>query len=89
LQKFAGSKNADGKLWFPTIKGVVVVEPQESNKLPPPVLIENFLIDRQAVESNAFYSALHTPFVANHPTKNSVGAVSAQKMCDVSPSASE
>jgi signal transduction histidine kinase/ligand-binding sensor domain-containing protein/DNA-binding response OmpR family regulator len=43
----AGLKSADGRLWFPTIKGLVVVNPAHlrSNPLPPPVHIEQLLVD--------------------------------------------
>ncbi len=44
----AGWKALDGKLWFPTIKGVVVVNPQQENlnTYTPPVIIENILINK-------------------------------------------
>ena len=37
----------DGKLWFATDKGVVGVQPEEVqvNVRPPPVVIEEFLVD--------------------------------------------
>jgi signal transduction histidine kinase/ligand-binding sensor domain-containing protein len=41
----AGWKTRDGKLWFPTIKGVAVVDPSRVNPLPPPVYIEQVVID--------------------------------------------
>jgi signal transduction histidine kinase len=43
----AGGKTADGRLWFPTVKGLVVVDPSgvKTNPLPPPVLIEEMLVD--------------------------------------------
>ncbi len=38
----SGCKTADGRLWFPTSKGLVVVDPANvrTNRLQPPVLIE-------------------------------------------------
>ncbi|HXG66150.1 MAG TPA: two-component regulator propeller domain-containing protein, partial [Blastocatellia bacterium] len=42
----AGWRAADGKLWFPTIKGVAVLDPEPTNKLPPPVAIEQVTLDR-------------------------------------------
>src|SRR4029453_1995192 len=36
----AGWKTRDGRLWFPTLKGVVVIDPSQINALPPPVVIE-------------------------------------------------
>ena len=42
-----GCKTADGKLWFPTGRGLVAIDPQsvKPNALPPPVLIEGLLVD--------------------------------------------
>jgi ligand-binding sensor domain-containing protein/signal transduction histidine kinase len=47
----AGIRASDGKLWFPTQGGVAVIDPNEvpTNPLPPPVMIESCLLDRQAV----------------------------------------
>ncbi|MDA1276702.1 MAG: hypothetical protein O2960_22010, partial [Verrucomicrobia bacterium] len=38
----AGCKTRDGKLWFPTTRGVVVIDPAkiQTNTRPPDVLIE-------------------------------------------------
>lgn len=43
----AGCKSPDGRLWIPTIKGIVVVDPSaiRSNELPPPVAVEQVVID--------------------------------------------
>ena len=45
----AGCKTADGRLWFPTSKGLVVVNPNEVriNQLPPPMALEEFIVDGQ------------------------------------------
>lgn len=40
-----GWKTADGRLWFPTIKGVVAINPQQFDKEPPRVLIEQITVD--------------------------------------------
>ncbi|MCP5105176.1 MAG: response regulator [bacterium] len=42
-----GGKTRDGKLWFPTIEGLVMVDPGniETNRLPPPVVIEEIKVD--------------------------------------------
>jgi signal transduction histidine kinase len=47
----AGLEARDGKLWFPTQQGVVVVEPEAMafNTRPPPVVIEEFVVGREAV----------------------------------------
>jgi response regulator RpfG family c-di-GMP phosphodiesterase/streptogramin lyase len=43
----AGWRTSDGRLWFPTIDGVAVIDPAHlpSNVLAPPVIIEKLLID--------------------------------------------
>jgi transcriptional regulator with PAS, ATPase and Fis domain/ligand-binding sensor domain-containing protein len=46
----AGWKLPDGKLWFPTIKGVAVVDPTEINPLPPVVVIEKVWIDQTSAD---------------------------------------
>jgi PAS domain S-box-containing protein len=48
----AGWKSPDGRLWFPSIQGVVVVDPRHliSNPLPPPVFVEHLRVDGHAVE---------------------------------------
>jgi len=48
----AGWRGRDGRLWFATVKGVVSVQPGEvtMNPLPPPVVIEEVLVDGQVVK---------------------------------------
>lgn len=43
----AGCRTADGRLWFPTSKGLVVLDPASvrTNRLEPPVVIEEFRVD--------------------------------------------
>ncbi|MCP5051950.1 MAG: response regulator, partial [bacterium] len=43
----SGCKTTDGKLWFPTIQGVVVFDPYEAaiNPNPPPVIVEKMIVD--------------------------------------------
>ncbi len=38
----AGCKDREGRIWFPTVKGVVMIDPKEihRNEVPPPVVIE-------------------------------------------------
>lgn len=47
-----GFKTRDGKLWFATIRGVVVIDPSKIavNRVIPPVAIEEFIVDRNAIE---------------------------------------
>src|SRR5712691_1724650 len=47
----AGYRTRDGRLWFPTLKGVAMIDPTrlQRNMLPPPVFIEEVSVDRAAV----------------------------------------
>jgi ligand-binding sensor domain-containing protein/signal transduction histidine kinase len=51
----AGWKARDGRLWFPTVKGAVVIDPSRSsiNQLPPPVVIERILANKISIERPA------------------------------------
>lgn len=51
----AGCRTRDGRFWFPTQKGVAIIDPEAvpRNPLPPPVLIEAFTIQRQPVDLQA------------------------------------
>ena len=42
-------KNADGRLYFPTLNGLAIVDPQQlpKNELPPPVIIESVRSDER------------------------------------------
>jgi signal transduction histidine kinase len=48
----SGWKGRDGRLWFPTARGVVVVDPARipRNTLPPPVKIEQTVVDGEALK---------------------------------------
>jgi signal transduction histidine kinase len=58
----AGIKARDGKLWFPTMGGVVVVDPAniKINSQPPPVVIEAMKINRKAVPLEIWQAAIST-----------------------------
>jgi signal transduction histidine kinase/ligand-binding sensor domain-containing protein len=49
----AGCKSRDGRLWFPTIKGVAVVDPAHvpTNLVAPPVLVEEMIVDGETIPS--------------------------------------
>jgi len=51
----AGWRSRDGRLWFPTIKGAAMIDPEHmaSNEEPPPVAIEKIIIDDKPVEITA------------------------------------
>jgi ligand-binding sensor domain-containing protein/signal transduction histidine kinase len=42
----AGWKTRDGRLWFPTVKGVVAIDPRQRNTQPSLVAIERITLDR-------------------------------------------
>jgi ligand-binding sensor domain-containing protein/signal transduction histidine kinase len=56
----AAGRTPDGKLWFPTVKGLVSVNPAQlnPNPYPPPVVIESVLIDDQLQNTNALLVGL-------------------------------
>jgi len=45
----------DGRLWFPTIKGVAVIDPSGAavDEIPPTVVVEEFRADGEVIFSNA------------------------------------
>ncbi|MFH1177654.1 MAG: two-component regulator propeller domain-containing protein [Acidobacteriota bacterium] len=47
----AGCRTRDGRLWFPTIRGVAIVDPAHlvHNSLPPPVRIEEVRVDQRSL----------------------------------------
>jgi ligand-binding sensor domain-containing protein/signal transduction histidine kinase len=47
----AGCKAIDGTIWFPTQRGVVVIDPKNvyRNELPPPVIVEQVIANDRAV----------------------------------------
>jgi signal transduction histidine kinase/ligand-binding sensor domain-containing protein len=48
----AGLIADDGRLWFPTMGGVVVIDPEaaQANPLPPPVKIQSVMLERSPVD---------------------------------------
>ena len=64
----AGVRARDGKLWFPTMDGVAVIDPATvtTNAQPPPVMIEAIKIDNEAVSGTTLESAFEiTPAQEN------------------------
>jgi signal transduction histidine kinase len=62
----AGIKARDGRLWFPTMGGVAVIDPATvaTNAQPPPVVIEAARIDNQEVTAELLQSSLRNSDVA-------------------------
>lgn len=56
----AACQTADGRLWFPTAKGLAVVNPSQlqPNIHPPPVLIRAVLVDGQLQNTNRLQTRL-------------------------------
>jgi signal transduction histidine kinase len=59
----AGAKTADGRLWFPTAKGLVSINPAnvQTNPLAPPVVIESMRMDDKIVGDEFSSSLLKIP----------------------------
>jgi len=55
----AGWRARDGKLWFPTMQGIVAVDPKKLSDTEgvPPVTIEKAAIDKQAVDPAQYFEA--------------------------------
>ncbi|HET6977358.1 MAG TPA: two-component regulator propeller domain-containing protein [Pyrinomonadaceae bacterium] len=71
----AGTKTADGRLWFPTAEGIAIINPETlvANRLRPPVLIEEVMIDRVAVSNEVFQSAVaHRSEITLAPGQNNL-----------------
>ena len=49
----AGWRARDGRLWFPTLRGVVSIDPTaiQINPVPPPVILENVLVNGHPAEA--------------------------------------
>ena len=58
-----GCRSADGKLWFPTCRGLVAIDPQgaRTNLLVPPVLIEALFVDNQRLTNLDTATPLRIP----------------------------
>jgi len=78
----AGLKSESGKLWFPTLKGVVVVDPQvHLSRLPvPTVLLEEVLVD--GVPSSGLQV---TPTASGNPGEKREPAQSKAAVLDLGP----
>jgi signal transduction histidine kinase len=64
----AGCQTADGRLWFPTSKGLVAVNPRAVpvNRLPPPVIIETMRVDGQPLAGAGTLSSSLTVPAGRH-----------------------
>jgi ligand-binding sensor domain-containing protein/signal transduction histidine kinase len=48
----AGWRMRDGTMWFPTIRGVVVLDPRHHDKRPPRVVIESVAVDGRVLPAD-------------------------------------
>lgn len=74
----AGLKSSSGELWFSTLKGVVVLDPRPSRTppAPPPVVLEEVLVDGVVVDRPAGVGSA-TPFRSGSmPAQTDVPATS-------------
>ena len=39
-------QTTDGRIWFPTMRGVVAIDPAAVNRVPPPVVLEEATADK-------------------------------------------
>jgi signal transduction histidine kinase/ligand-binding sensor domain-containing protein len=53
----AGWETNDGRIWFPTMRGVVAIDPTAGNRLPPPVVIEEAWANTLTLARNGRTSA--------------------------------
>ncbi|MDQ6632292.1 MAG: ATP-binding protein [Verrucomicrobiota bacterium] len=79
MAKPSAWKSKDGRLWFATTKGVAIVKPEtiDSNKTPPPVVIEEVISDKARVLglepkvlSLAPENSMRTPLDTRHKTQD-------------------
>ncbi len=47
-----GWRTTDGRIWFPTLRGVVAIDPTAGNHLPPPVMVEEAWANKLALARN-------------------------------------
>jgi signal transduction histidine kinase len=46
-------KTTDGRVWFPTLRGVVAIDPAAGNHIPPPVMVEEAWANKWALATNS------------------------------------
>jgi len=62
----AGVRTRDGKLWFPTMAGLAMIDPAgvQANPQSPPVVIEGMRVNNQPVSTDNWEAALQQPLRA-------------------------
>lgn len=66
-------KGADGRLWFPTAKGLAIIDPANvsTNSIPPPVVIEELMVNGENVAPAALASAVQVSELESPPRPDS------------------
>jgi ligand-binding sensor domain-containing protein/signal transduction histidine kinase len=75
VAKPSGWKARDGRIWFPTIRGVLAVESRISiNEKPPPVVIEEIIVDKNKLRGpkQVFPGPIYVSSVTNLPAEHLV-----------------
>ena len=64
----AAFRGGDGRMWFPTIRGAVVVNPGAivKNRIPPPVVIEEVVTDNQTIPVGSSESTVRVEIPAGN-----------------------
>lgn len=64
-------KGTDGRLWFPTAKGVAIIDPANvtTNSVPPPVVIEEVRVEGEPVDAATLASAVQTSELELPPSR--------------------
>ena len=50
-------KTTDGRIWFPTVRGVAAIDPNAGSRLPPPVVLEEAWANKVALKRDGRTSA--------------------------------
>ena len=50
-------QTTDGRIWFPTMRGVVAIDPDAGSRLPPPVVLEEATADKVTLARDGQTSA--------------------------------
>ena len=84
----SGFRTPDGQLWFPTARGIAVVSPTESRRSydPPPVWIEEVLVDNQPVSirpESGVNRSKRTLGAKKNPPRNTVVLPPGRRQLDV------
>jgi ligand-binding sensor domain-containing protein len=71
----SGCKTLDGRLWFPTVRGLAVVDPENIpvNRLPPPVAIDELVIEGRERKSIPDAASSTAPDRSTAPLKIAPG----------------